>query len=339
MPTRPATVTSQSRNRKTLRSWLVLAVLLAALALAYGHMQAVSDWFRLYGYTPSAAVSGLASDDTFTPAAQHLYDINRPAIMPKNQFTTKCANHQEQTIVLGCYHGYQQGIYILQIASDSRLQGVEQVTAAHEMLHAAYDRLSASDRKQVDAMLLDYYDHHLTDERIRQTIAAYKQSEPDAVVNEMHSVFGTEIAQLPAPLEQYYQRYFTDRQKIAGYAAGYQAEFTSRQQQVAADDARLATLKKTIAANEATLKAQAVDLNARAGQMSRLKASGQTGAYNAQVDSFNAAVDGYNRLVATTKAQIADYNQLVQERNAVALEQKQLTDELSGRDVSTIPNR
>jgi hypothetical protein len=333
-PYKPAT-----QRRHALRNLLVLAMLLTGLFLAYSHAQAIGDWFRLYGYTPTAPVSALEADDSFTPAAQHLFEINRPSILAKDQFAAKCAQKQEQTIVLGCYHGTERGIYVLQIASDSRLQGVEQVTAAHEMLHAAYDRLSSRDRQQVDAWLTDYYTHDLRDERIKATITAYKTSEPDAVINEMHSVFGTEIAQLPPALEQYYQRYFTNRQQVAAYAAGYQAEFTSRHQQVAADDIRLVTLKKTITKNEATLNNQAADLKARAQQMDQLRSSGQTAAYNAQVESFNAAVNNYNALVESTKAEITEYNQLVQQRNALAVEQQQLTNELSGNGVSTYSNQ
>lgn len=327
---------TRSRPKRRLRSWLTLLILIGLLLFVYVHMQAISDWFRLYGYTPNTAVTTLARDDTFTPQAQHLYNINRPVILAKNQFTPKCAQQQEQTIVLGCYHGYERGIFVLQIASDSRLNGVEQVTAAHEMLHAAYDRLSSSEKKSVDAMLLDYYHHGLTDDRVKATIAAYKTSEPDAVVNEMHSVFGTEVAQLPAPLEQYYSRYFTNRLRVTSYAAGYQAEFTRRQQLVAADDVKLASLKKTIDTNQATLNTQAAALNARAQQMNQLRSSGQTAAYNAQVASFNADVNSYNALVSSTKAEIADYNALVEQRNALALEQQQLTSELSGNGVSTI---
>jgi hypothetical protein len=327
------------RSKHTVRKFLALLIILAAALLVYGHLQAIGDWFRQYGYTPTSSVAALAADDTFTTTARHLYVINRPAIFEKSQFAAKCARHQEQTIVLGCYHGYERGIFILQIASDSRLQGVEQVTAAHEMLHAAYDRLTGKERTTVDAMLTDYYRHGLDDERIKATITAYKQSEPNDLVNEMHSIFGTEVAKLPAPLEQYYQRYFSDRQKVVNFAAGYQAEFTRRQQEVAADDARLADLKKTIEANQATLNTQAAQLNSRADHMNQFRSSGQTEAYNAQVASFNAAVNSYNQLVATTKAQIAQYNDLVVKRNALAEEQQQLTSELSGNGVSTLPKQ
>ena len=339
MTAKPVTVQPWARGARKLRSLIVLLFLFVALVTVYSNAQSIGDWFRAYGYQPTSVVSGLASDDTFTPLARHLYYINRPAILAKDQFTTRCAQKQEQTIVLGCYHGYERGIYLLQIAADSRLQGVEQVTAAHETLHAAYDRLSASERKQVDGWLTDYYEHGLTDERIKATIAAYKISEPDAVPNEMHSVFGTEVGSLPVPLERYYQRYFTHRQTIVDYATGYQAEFTKRQHQVAADDARLAALKKIIVANQEKLAVEAARLNAQAQQMNQLKSSGQTAAYNAQVNSFNASVNDYNDLVRATRAEIAEYNRLVEERNALAAEQQELASELSGNGVSTIPNQ
>lgn len=314
-------------------------MLIGVLVLVFSRQQAIADWLRLYGYQPSTGVSALARDDTFTPRAEHLYLINRPTILAKQQFAAKCSNQQEQTIVLGCYHGYERGIYVLRIADDSRLNGVEQVTAAHEMLHAAYDRLSSSEKQKVDGMLQDYYNHDLQDQRIKDTIAAYKKTEPDALVNEMHSIFGTEIASLPAPLEAYYKQYFTNRSVIAGYAAKYQAEFTQRQQQVAADDARLANLKATIDHNEAALKSQAAQLNSRMQQMNQLKNSGQLDAYNAAVAGFNADVNSYNTLVSTTRSQIAQYNQLLSERNAIALEQQQLTSELSGDGVTTLPKQ
>ena len=140
--------------------------------------------------------------------------------------------------MLGCYHSGQSGIFVLDV-TDSRLDGVEQVTAAHEMLHAAYDRLSRSERSKVDAMLEDYYKNDLKDQRIVETINAYKKSEPKDVVNEMHSIFATEIASLPAPLEKYYQRYFTDRGQIVANAERYKSEFTSRQEAIVGYDAQL----------------------------------------------------------------------------------------------------
>lgn len=272
-----------------------------------------------------------------TDEATHLVKINRAIITEKADFAGYCSSSAEQTIVLGCYHGVQQGIYILKITDDKRLDGVMQVTAAHEMLHAAYDRLSDEKKQEVDGWLLDYYQHSLTDKRIKKTIDSYKKTEPNDLANEMHSIFATEVKKLPANLETYYKQYFTDRQKVAGFAADYQAEFTKRQAKVEAYDARLESLKKTIQRHEKSLNQQTAELKQQAAHMEQLKRSGQVSAYNQQVGPYNAKVSGYNSLVATTKAEINEYNAIVRKRNDLALEQQQLASELSGDDVSTIP--
>ena len=152
---------------------VVLAIVLLVLLAGVDQQQAIGDWLRLRGYTPNQEVTALADTDTFTSTSRHLFYINRPEIIPKSEFVGSCNNTKaEQTIVLGCYHGVQNGIFVLRIANDSRLNGVMQVTAAHEMLHAAYDRLSNSERTKVNAMLEDYYHHQLKDARIQKTIAA-----------------------------------------------------------------------------------------------------------------------------------------------------------------------
>lgn len=294
---------------------------------------AIADWFRLHGYTPTAQVQNLTTDDTFTPYATHMFYINRPRVIAKDEFASHCKGNGEQTIVLGCYHSVEGGIYVLSISDDTRLTGVMQVTAAHEMLHAAYDRLSPEKRKQVDSWLEDYYANGLTDERVRRTVDLYKQSEPDAVVNEMHSIFGTEVANLPPDLENYYKQYFTDRQKVAAYAAAYQAEFTSRQDMVKQYDMQLAKLQSRIAAQKLELTTKQSALNTQANQMAQLKARGQVAEYNSQVDAYNTSVSAYNALVAKIRSEIDQYNNLVATRNSVALEQNKLVQELSGNNL------
>jgi uncharacterized protein (DUF3084 family) len=236
--------------------------------------------------------------------------------------------------VLGCYRGGQNGIYLLSV-SDPRLAGVEQVTAAHEMLHAAYDRLSTKQRTSVDAMLQDYYQHDLSDARIKATIDAYKQTEPNDLVNEMHSIFGTEIASLPAPLETYYKQYFTNRQAVAGFAAQYQAEFTSREDTIKADDAQLATMKTQIQSQEADLKTKHANLDAESQHLQAERSSNNISAYNAGVPGYNADVNSYNAEVDSLQALVSQYNGLVQTRNAVAQETDQLTNEINSQ-VQTI---
>ena len=306
-------------------AWLIAFWLIVAAALV--NQQRILDWWKLRGYSPSPAVASLVREDTMTSYAEHLFYVNKPDITSGSNFTSHCPLGSEKTIVLGCYRSSDNGIFIYDV-TDPRLDGVIQVTAAHEMLHAAYARLSSSERNRVDAMLKDYYEHSLTDQRIIDTMNAYKQSEPTELYNEMHSVFGTEVANLPADLEAYYTQYFTDRAKVTSYAASYESEFTSRRDQVTQYDAQLASLKQTIDANEATLATQQADLAAQMAVISSLNST-DTATYNAQVRSYNRAVDAYNALRRQTQDDINTYNALVDKRNALVLEEQQLMQSLS----------
>jgi hypothetical protein len=314
-------------QKKTIRL-VVLGALVAVGAVVRLEQQHITDWWRLRNYTPPVAVASLMTADTMTDEGRTLFYVNRPVVTAGKTFVSHCPAGTEKTIVLGCYMGRDNGIYIYQVA-DERLDGVEQVTAAHEMLHAAYRRLSGNERTRINTLLSDFYEHDLQDQRVKDTIEAYKKSEPNDLVNEMHSVFGTEVASLPAELETYYRQYFVDRSKVVGFAAAYQAEFTSRETQVAQYDAQLAQLKPQITAGQAELERQSASLEKQGQQLDQYRSSGQVDAYNRAVPGYNNSVDAYNALRATTKNLINQYNDIVDKRNAIALEEQELTQELS----------
>jgi Skp family chaperone for outer membrane proteins len=336
-PTNNIKLPQPPRRRYSLGLLLVWLIVLAGMGGAAANHRNIEDWWRLRGYRAPAAVAQLADQDTMTPAARKIFYVNRPAIDDKNSFAPACGagTVKEQTIVLGCYHGNQNGIYVLSV-DDPRLSGVEQVTAAHEMLHAAYDRLSSADRQQVDQQLLDYYHNNLHDQRVLSTIDAYKKTEPNDLVNEMHSIFGTEIAGLPPGLEQYYKRYFTNRQQVAAFAAQYQSAFTSRQAALSQLETRLDSLKQQIQSMEADLKAQKADIDSRQSQLVAERDSGNLAAYNAGVAGYNRSIDEYNSAVDSLRGLVNNFNALVSQHNDLVLEQSQLRDEL---DANSVPDR
>ena len=130
-------------------------ILLGFPVLVYFNAQNLVDWWKLRGYTPPASVSALASEDTMTKYATHVFYVNHPQIVSDTATFRQDCSENEQTIVLGCYHPEQEGIFVYNV-SDPRLSGVQQVTAAHEMLHAVYARLSTKDRKPVLGKIKPY---------------------------------------------------------------------------------------------------------------------------------------------------------------------------------------
>lgn len=321
------------RFGRVVRVFFGLAII-GLLAGAYIKRFEIYDTWRLRNYTPPAQVVSLADSTSMNAYGRRLFYVNRPSIEDKDSFVRNCGA-QEKTIVLGCYIS-GRGIYILTV-TDSRLDGVEQVTAAHEMLHAAYDRLSSSDKQQITTWLEEAY-KQTTDQRIKDTIEQYRKNKAD-VGNELHSILGTEVGSLGPDLEQYYKRYFTDRSAVVAYSARYEAVFTERKQQIASYDTELAQLEQQFKTKSAELDATQQALTAERTRLSALLAAGDRTSYNAGVGPYNSRVQAYNTAVAQTNALVAQYKATLEKRNAVAQETqdlvKALDDSISSR--SSLP--
>ncbi len=310
-----------------LKRLLFILLPVTLLVVAYMQRYAIFDWSRLRNYQPPTNVVTLSDQTTMTPYGRKLFYVNHPQLDDKTAFNQSCTI-SEQTIVLGCYIG-AKGIYLFNV-DDRRLDGVHQVTAAHEMLHAAYDRLSTPERKHIDE-LTGQVMATITDQRIKDTVAAYQQRDPGVVPNELHSILGTEVKTLPAELEAYYQRYFTDRQVIVKYSEQYEAAFSDRKLKVEAYDQQLQGIRAQIDSLETSLGTQEKDLEAEKDHLDQLAAQNRVAEYNAAVPDFNAAVRSYNADVAKVRSLIDDFNKIVAARNAIASEETELSRAIDSR--------
>lgn len=291
------------------------------------HTQEILDWWRLTTYQPPTAIQRLADNTTMISKGRDLFFVSHPEINAKDTFNTNCTNHGEESVVLGCYRA--QRIYLYDV-TDERLQGVEEVTAAHEMLHAIYERLNEDTKKRVDEMLQRQIDS-MNDARLKEMIALYNKQEPGQLLNEMHSILPTEYASLSAELETYYKQYFADRQKVVAYAQKYEQLFVDSKQRIADYDTRLASLEARINANNGDLERRQRELHQRSAQMSAWESSGNIDAYNAAVPGYNSDVQAFNALVNETRALINEYNQLVDTRNKEVGAQNDLYNSLDSR--------
>jgi Skp family chaperone for outer membrane proteins len=315
---------------KKLLSFVVLLVIIAIPVTAVANANELMDWWKLRDYTAPADVAQLATEDTMTDKARHLFYVNHPQLLSdKTQFRNFCTI-SEQTIVLGCYHGVENGIALYNV-SDSRLSGVQEVTAAHETLHAAYDRLGSSEKNTLNAELTDFYNNGLHDQRIIDTINSYKKTEPNDVVNEMHSVFGTEVTNLPAPLESYYKQYFSNRTAVVNFSNQYESVFTQNQQQLDNLKNEIDSLKTELTTDKQNIEDEESLLSSRNSQMRQLLASGNNGAYNAQVGSYNAQVQRVRSDIADYNAKVNKINSLVEKYNSIAYTQESLYNALDTR--------
>ncbi len=321
--------------RRIWPSALLVLLVVSGIGFWLNHND-VLDWAASRTYEPTPIVEELVAETSMTPYARQLFYANRPVIEAKDVFNAHCTDPSEQVAVLGCFTGNRLGIYIYDV-TDDRLSGIEQVTAAHEMLHQAYQRLNRAEKTRVNGMLQAYNDLKAS-QALKDKIASYKQSEPDQLQNEMHSIFATEAADLPTELEAYYKQYFTDRQKIIALHQKYQAEFDQRIAQINDYDTRLSNLKTQIEANKKELIEQEKALRRDRAQLDTYLAANQISEYNAAVPPFNAMVVSYRSLVNATNSKVDEFNRLLAERNALAVQERQLEDAIDSR-VDTAPKQ
>jgi hypothetical protein len=164
----------------------------------------------------------LADRAALSEEGRQIYAGANPTIEAAAEFRTNCVPDGPGEGALGCFDGrriHLFGVY------DPAWDGSMVSTAVHEMLHAAWQRLPGSERDRLSPFLVAASDAARTEPRVASVIDGemrhYNASsvESPEMVNELHSILGTQVAGLPPDLESYYARYFTDRTVIVALDA------------------------------------------------------------------------------------------------------------------------
>jgi hypothetical protein len=279
---------------------------MAAIVTAALNYQLLLDQYALATYHPKANVAAIESRLGLTNYARGIFYRTNPAIDAKAAFNSDCETTKGE-LELGCY--YRGNIYVLHIDNQSLTSEMDVVTA-HELLHAAWARLSAGDKTKLTAELEQAY-VGLNDADLRDRMAQYAQSEPGQEANELHSILATETAKLSPELEAYYARYFTNRAQIVAAHEQYQNVFNSRKSEL---ETQLATIR--------SLKAQLVTLNQ---QLDTYRSNGSIPAYNALVPRQNSLVDSINSRIDSYQSGVDEYNALSR-----SLDSQEITDTEAG---------
>lgn len=298
-----------------------MLLIVASLAAIFQRQQ-ILDYFSLRNYAPAQRIITLADDTAMQEKTRRIFYVNHPALNSKSEFRTNCPS-TEQSIVLGCYV-QRQGIYLLDV-TDPRLSGVIEVTAAHEVLHAHYDRLSRKEREHIDNLTTSFF-AGMDDKRVKDTVEQYRLKDASIVPNELHSILATEVRNLTPELEAYYGRYFKDRSRLVSYSEKYEQVFVELTQQVERYDEQLKALKSSIESNQTEIESSNKEIESQKARLDSLINSGRTEEYNAAVPAFNNQVNSYNGLVGRTRGIINEYNELVAKRNQIATTEQELTE-------------
>ncbi len=313
--------------KKSLVSLFVFFLLVFSGIWFWSNKYTVYDFITLKSYTPSAQVQALALNSGMNEKGKKLFYVNDPKVSDRQEFSTECQNNKEQSIVLGCYDG--RHIFIFDV-TDERLSGVEEVTSAHEMLHAAYDRLSVSERNKVDKLTAEAF-QRINNPRINSLIENYRKADPSVVPNELHSILGTEVENIGPELEQYYAKYFSNRMTVIAKSQNYEKVFADIKNQVDKYKADLTLRKAEIENTETSLLKLESDINNLKKRLDAYSSTGQVASYNALVPQYNQLVSSYNSQYNQYKYLLAQYNDIVEQVNKLVIEQNDLMQSLDSR--------
>ncbi|KQX06675.1 MULTISPECIES: hypothetical protein [unclassified Leifsonia] len=250
-------------------TWVVVAGVAAAAAWAFANPVRLTDQIVVWTHQPQTAAVQFAQRAGMTDEARFTFYASVPAIEGRAEFNASCNQLLDQGVTLGCYVPLGRAIHLFEI-TDERLDGLQVVTAAHEMLHAAWARMSFGEQTEIASLLEDEAARLGDDRAFLDKMALYAGIDDAGRLSELHSILGTEFTQLSPALEEHYGRYFEDREALVALHVTSEAVFSALQAQSEALVAELDALRAGIDADSQRystesdrLSADIDDFNAR----------------------------------------------------------------------------
>jgi uncharacterized protein with NRDE domain len=283
-------------------------LLLASFAVLVYSGPLIKDYVLAYGYRESVDVSKAAEPLSLTNYSVRLLKASNTQIFDAEQFNISCANFEakETNRLLGCY--LDQRIYVYNI-TNPELENSEDVTLAHELLHAGWDRMSAKQKLSLKNALEKQISSGISP-ATEKAISVYKQKgvSGDDLTNEIHSILGTDEPNLSPELEAHYQKFFKRRADIVNLSLGVNKVFEDVETEINSYQQSLNLLAAQIDDVQADIKLSNSEYRRLTGVADSKLNAGDYDGYNAMVGPINNLVAGAQELDAKQQQLISNYN-------------------------------
>jgi hypothetical protein len=277
-------------RRRSRGRWIglvvVLALLLGASGWTFANRQFIVDQVAIWGFDASPTLASYVERSAMNDHGEFLFLASRPTIATAEEFNRVCGSSEAGAGILGCYVPSERTIVLFDVTNE-KLDGVEEVVAAHEMLHAGWDRLGRDERARLTTLLEAEAANLQADAAFMKRVAVYGPLDPADRANELHSIIGTEVGAVSPELEDYYTRYFTDRAALIGLHVASNAVFVELESRAEALSAELEALRASIDADYASYNAGYDILNA------------DVAAFNARADAGSFTRPQFDRAYTT----------------------------------------
>lgn len=254
-------VSGIKRSLRAVTTAVLLIAVVIGVVFAYMHRQQINDHFAAQRFQPTASVSKLTKELHLTDDGHRIFWASEPTLDASQNFNKQCSkvDHSEDGHILGCYSNSK--IHLFEV-TDKRLNGIVEVTAAHEMLHAAFARLDESEKKTLVRKLTKLYAQlEETHPEVKQRMSVYASLSKTAFANELHSVLATEVRDLPSWLEKHYATWLEDRTAILNCFDGYHAVFNELKNRADQLESEMSTLRADIERRKANYDAAVAQFN------------------------------------------------------------------------------
>lgn len=286
--------------------------------------QYIVDQITVWQYKPSQEILALVERAGMNDSGKFIYLASEPKLDGTQNFNSECNRVENVTSILGCYSDGKIFIYDV---TDSQLDGIREVTASHETLHAVYDRLNIGKREKLNKLLDREYEKLKDDENFSQIIAYYDKAEPGQFHNELHSLIGTKILNINPELESYYKKYFVDRSKVVALDEKYSTVFSLLENKAKELIEKMNTLSDSILNKKEEYNNTSLALS---NEINEFNKKANDGDFVSQSDFY------YQRSMLTNRVSllnilrdeinndIKEYNGLLKEYNSIASQSEKL---------------
>lgn len=319
----------QRRKKNHYILCLFLVLVMAIVVVGILNREWIYDWYRGVSYNPSTEMLRIRNKLELTGDGEFLFNATQPVLSEAKEFNQQCRQDDDEVAILGCYN--DGNIYVYNIVAEE-LNGIRELTTAHELLHARWERMSEEKRRELVEPLTRVFDanQELLGDEINQYDISEKQEE-------LYVRAGTEVKNLPENLEKHFAEIFSDQDKIVDFYESYVTVFCEIKDRMAKLMDEMEDLKEEIGVRTAEYEKQALQLEADIVSFnSCAEVEGCFGSNREFYDRRSQILNRQEELVRMNdeiNEMINEYNEMVDAYNADVTESHKMQDMINSNVV------
>ena len=196
---------NQQKSPKSKLPAIIKGIFLILLILGFTFSSEIKEYSDFITYKPGQEVLDIVDKTKLTKEGIYRFYLSKPSISHTSEVLDHCKNKEDSYKVTGCYADKRIYVYDSQ---NSELDGMKEVTAVHELLHAVWANMDKSYKNRISDLVTSEYSSLKDKTNIKERMKFYNDLGSEEFTNELHSIIGTEYIVENQELLKHYNRYF-----------------------------------------------------------------------------------------------------------------------------------